>query len=220
MPQVLAAVGDLARAQPTDPQLGPATVVATDVEALPRSRNVIPDRVTVALDWRILPSQERDELLRQVERALAGRLTGVPEGWRVTVQLASERQTTWTGLETVRELLTPGFLMSLDHPVVRAAAAVVGRREGSGPARARPWTFATDGGWCAGVHGIPTVGFAPGEERHAHTNRERLDLDEARWAFGRYPGLVLAVMEALAVHLSREPRLAGAQDRPGGSAPV
>jgi hypothetical protein len=56
---------------------------------------------------------------------------------------------------------------------------------------------ATDGGWTCGVHGIPTIGFAPGEERYAHTNRERLDLEEARWSLERYPELVLAVQGAL-----------------------
>jgi hypothetical protein len=48
------------------------------------------------------------------------------------------------------------------------------------------------------VHGVPTVGFAPGEERFAHTNRERLDVEEARWAFGRYPSLIVALQRALA----------------------
>jgi hypothetical protein len=62
----------------------------------------------------------------------------------------------------------------------------------------RPWTFATDGGWTCGVHGIPTIGFAPGEERYAHTNRERLDLEEARWALERYPEMVVAIQDALA----------------------
>jgi len=47
------------------------------------------------------------------------------------------------------------------------------------------------------VRGIPTIGFAPGEERHAHTNTERLDLDEARWGYGRYLDLVPAVQRAV-----------------------
>ena len=91
-----------------------------------------------------------------------------------------------------------GFLISADHPVARAAAAAVGRREDpSTPAALRPWQFATDGGWSCTVHGIPTIGFAPGEESYAHTNRERLDLEEARWSLERYPGLIVAVQEAL-----------------------
>ncbi len=64
-------------------------------------------------------------------------------------------------------------------------------------AEIRPWTFATDGGWSCGVFGIPTLGFAPGEERFAHTNRERLDLEEARWAYSRHTELILGVQRAL-----------------------
>jgi acetylornithine deacetylase/succinyl-diaminopimelate desuccinylase-like protein len=87
--------------------------------------------------------------------------------------------------------------MDAKDPLVVAAAEAVGRQEGEGPARVRPWTFATDGGWSQGVFGIPTIGFAPGEERFAHTNRERLELDGARWAFLRYPRLILALQSVL-----------------------
>jgi acetylornithine deacetylase/succinyl-diaminopimelate desuccinylase-like protein len=87
--------------------------------------------------------------------------------------------------------------MRPDHPVVVAAAAAAGRRADRGAASVRPWQFATDGGWSCGIHGIPTVGFAPGEERYAHTNRERLDLDEARWAYERYPDVIAAVQGAV-----------------------
>lgn len=197
LPAVLAAVGDVAADQPEDAVLGSASLVATGVDVLPESRNVIPDRVTVALDWRVLPEQTHESLVRRMEEALTARLSPLPEGYEVTVHMAQERQATYTGIEATRDLYTPGFLMDPSHPVVQAAARAAGKREGDGPARVRPWTFATDGGWSCGVLGIPTLGFAPGEERYAHTNRERLDVEEARWAFQRYPQLILAVMEAL-----------------------
>ncbi|MDP2958000.1 MAG: M20/M25/M40 family metallo-hydrolase [Longimicrobiales bacterium] len=196
---VLAAVRGLAERQPSDPVLGTASVVATMLDVLPESRNVIPDRVVVALDWRILPGTADSVLLASLREALAAALPTVPPGFRVEARVATERQRTWTGLEEEKSLLTPGFLMAPDHPVVHAAAAAVGRRgDPSRPARVRPWTFATDGGWSSGVFGIPTVGFAPGEERFAHTNRERLDVEEARWTFNRHPELIAAVQLATA----------------------
>jgi putative selenium metabolism hydrolase len=191
---VLAAVRDLGLGQPSDPTLGPASVVSTMVDVRPESRNVIPDTVVVTLDWRILPDTREKELVGALRAALAHRVPALPDGFSVQARFAVLRQRTWTGVEEEWSLLTPGFLMPADHPVVRAAAAAVGRRDDpSAPARVRPWTFATDGGWSRGAFGIPTVGFAPGEERYAHTNRERLDVEEARWAFERYPGLVEAV---------------------------
>ncbi|UCC24415.1 MAG: M20/M25/M40 family metallo-hydrolase, partial [Gemmatimonadales bacterium] len=200
LPGALEAVERIARDQPEDPVLGTSSVAATMVDVLPESRNVIPDQVVLTLDWRILPGTTDEALMARVASELTrtlppGSLPGL--GW--SVRMASEHQRCFTGLAQDKNLLTPGFLMDPEHPVVKAAAGAVGRRGGGvGPATVRPWTFATDGGWSCGVHGIPTIGFAPGEERFAHTNRERLDLDEARWAFERYPRLIRAIQEALA----------------------
>ncbi|MGD8319139.1 MAG: M20/M25/M40 family metallo-hydrolase [Gemmatimonadota bacterium] len=195
---VLAAVHDLAEDQPSDPVLGRSSLAPTMLDVLPESRNVIPDKVVVALDWRILPGDEDASLLGRVREALARRLPVVPDGFTVEARMAREAQRTYTGLEKGRNLLTPGFLMAPDDPVILAAAAAVGKRDDvATPATIRPWTFATDGGWSCGVFGIPTLGFAPGEERFAHTNRERLDVEEARWAYDRYPRLIAAAQEAL-----------------------
>ncbi len=199
LPGVLTGVSRLAGRQASDPVLGPASLAPTDVRARPESPNVIPDEVTVVLDWRILPTDTEASLVERVEGAIAEALPSVPPGYSITCRLASERQTSHTGRSADRNLLTPGFLMEADHPVVTAAARAVGRRgDPDAPAHRRPWTFATDGGWTCGVFGIPTIGFAPGEERYAHTNRERLDVEEARWAFSRHPALILAVQEAVA----------------------
>lgn len=194
---VLTAVRELAEDQDSDPVVGRASVTATMVDVLPETRNVIPDKVVVTLDWRILPGDSDESLLDRVRAAIAVHLPTIPDGFVVKVVMATEHQRTYTGLEEDKNLLTPGFLMDTEDPIVQAAAAAVGQRsDARQPATVRPWAFATDGGWSRGVFGIPTVGFAPGEERYAHTNRERLDVEEARWAFERYPLLILAVQKA------------------------
>jgi succinyl-diaminopimelate desuccinylase len=199
LPAVIQALEDLGRHQQDDPILGRASLVPTMVDVLPQSRNVIPDQVVVTGDWRILPGDDDDSLLRRVREALDRHLPGVlPDGFSVEVRMAREVQTSFMGPTEQRALLTPGFLMDEQHPVVRAAARAVGRKSDPGiPALVRPWAFATDGGWSSGVFGIPTIGFAPGEERHAHTNTERLELEEARWAYDRYPELIRAIQAAL-----------------------
>jgi len=194
----LAAVRDLAATQPSDPVLGGASLVATMVDVRPETRNVIPDHVVVAIDWRVLPGATEEALLQHLRDSLSARVGAAPAelGWEVRV--ATEAQRTYTGVEAEWRLFSPGFLMSPEHPVVRAAASAVGLRSGgSGAALVRPWAFASDGGWSCGVHGIPTLGFAPGEERFAHTNRERLGIAEARWAFERYGHLVPGIQRTL-----------------------
>ena len=204
VPAILAGVRDLAARQGTDPVLGRSSVVATGIDAVPASLNVIPDRVTVTLDWRILPEDTEESLLERVRESLQPHLEradrplwpGAAES--VQVRTATELQRAYTGAQEERRIFSPGFLMDSADPIVTAAARAVGTRNGNGaPARVRPWTFATDGGWTCGVRGIPTIGFAPGEERYAHTNTERLDLEEARWGYGRYLKLVPAVQGAV-----------------------
>jgi succinyl-diaminopimelate desuccinylase len=197
LPPVLSALEELARNQKEDSVLGRGSLVATSIEVLPESRNVIPDEAVVVVDWRVLPGSTDDELITQLREAVGRYLPDPPEGMKIEVRMAREHQETYTGRRESRDLFTPGFLMKEDDPIVQAAAGAVGRRDGKGAAKIRPWTFATDGGWSCGVFGIPTLGFAPGEERFAHTNRERLDVEEARWAFSRYPGLILAVQSSL-----------------------
>lgn len=194
---VLTAVRDLEAAQPSDPVLGSSTAVATMIDVAPETRNVIPDRARVAVDWRILPGDTPERLVARVREAVRRRIPEVPEGFDIDVSIASVHQRTYTGFERARDMFSPGFLMDSDHPAIRAAAAAVGRRDAPDePAAIRPWRFATDGGWTCGVHGIPTIGFAPGEEHFAHTNRERMNVEELAWGLERYPPLVAALQRA------------------------
>lgn len=196
---VLAGVRDLEVGQPSDPVLGRGTAIATMVEVVPESRNVIPDRALVTVDWRVLPDDTPLRLLTRLRSALDARIKDLPEGLSYEVRIASVSQRTYTGFERSREMFSPGFLMDPEHPAIQAAARAVGRRDApEQPARIRPWRFATDGGWSCGVHGIPTVGFAPGEEHYAHTNRERIEVEELRWALERYPLLVDALQRSRA----------------------
>jgi len=197
LPAVLNALEDLAGRQEADPVLGRASLVPTGIDVLPESRNVIPDEAVVVVDWRVLPGSTDDVLVGQVQESIARHLPQVPSGMSLEVRMAKEHQQAYTGRGEVRDLYTPGFLMDSDDPIIVAAAQAVGKRDGSGAAEIRPWTFATDGGWSSGVFGIPTLGFAPGEERFAHTNRERWELEEARWAYSKHPELILAVQRAL-----------------------
>jgi acetylornithine deacetylase/succinyl-diaminopimelate desuccinylase-like protein len=54
-----------------------------------------------------------------------------------------------------------------------AARLATGRK-----ARCGVWSFSTNGVATAGLHGIPTIGFAPGKEELAHSSRECIDVDD------------------------------------------
>lgn len=192
LPALLPALAAFAGALPADVILGRSTLAPTEIETLPRSRNVIPDRARVALDWRTLPGLSAEGARDELAAFLRARVA-LPAGCELEVLAPAERQRAWTGVEQLQPMFSPGYLLSPEHPIVAAAAAAVGQGTGREPA-VRPWTFATDGGHTCGRHGIPTIGFAPGDEAYAHTNRERLALAQAEPIYGAYPGVVRAVM--------------------------
>ena len=194
LPRVIPALEQFAQGLDENEILGPSTAAPTALETQPRSRNVIPDRVRIVLDWRVLPGITRQDAVAAVERVVR-EVVPDPEPYAIHVRFATERQRTWTGRERERAMFTPGYVIDPEHPVVLAAVRAVASQTGRTPA-VRPWTFATDGGHSCGIHGIPTIGYAPGDERFAHTNRERLSLAEAERAFRAYPALVRAVGNA------------------------
>ena len=190
LPAVLTALTGFAATLEADPVLGRSTFVPTGVETEPASPNVIPDRVRVIVDWRVLPGTNAAEALEAVRSHLAA--VPLADGLSLDVRYSTVRQTTYTGRDTERNLFTHGYRLDEAHPVVLTARAAIADATGAAPTL-RPWTFATDGGRAADVHGIPTIGYGPGEERFAHTNRERLALDEMKHSFEAYPALIRAL---------------------------
>lgn len=195
LPLLLPVLKNFAAEQGSVPILGSATIAPTAIETLPRSRNVIPDLVRIVADWRILPGKTAEELAAELDGYLRARAQP-PEGWSFRVNYSVEPQQTYTGKTRDRRMFTPGFLMPARHVVVQTAVNTITEQTGRKP-QLRPWSFATDGGHTCGVHGIPTIGFAPGEERYAHTNRERLELKSARTCYDAYPHLMRAVQRAI-----------------------
>ncbi|HUF13599.1 MAG TPA: M20/M25/M40 family metallo-hydrolase [Longimicrobiales bacterium] len=192
LPAVLQSLRAFADTLGSDVVLGRSTFVPTSVEVEPASPNVIPDRVRVTVDWRVLPGVDAAGAVDAVRAHLAA--VDLPAGFVVDVRFATMRQTTYTGREMERQLFTPAYRLEDTHPVVRSARSAIAAATGREPV-VRPWTFATDGGHVCGRHGIPTIGYAPGEERYAHTNTERLALDQAREVFEAYPSLIRALCE-------------------------
>jgi putative selenium metabolism hydrolase len=194
MARVLPLIDAFGAELPGDALLGKSTLAPTEIQTLPASRNVIPDLARIIIDWRVLPGMTAESTASELDRFIRQHVE-VPQPYRIRVTFSHEPQRTWTGLGRDRRMFTPGFVMNPSHPVVQAAARAVQLGLNRSPA-VRPWTFATDGGHSCGVHGIPTIGFAPGEERYAHTNRERLELAAARAGYEVYPSVVAAVQAA------------------------
>ncbi|MBB6098369.1 acetylornithine deacetylase/succinyl-diaminopimelate desuccinylase-like protein [Deinobacterium chartae] len=151
---------------PTHPVVGRTTLSPTQVSGDSGSENLTCNTVSVVLDWR---ASESEQDMRATLNAL---LTDLPaEG---------ELAPLWTPKNT------PGFHIAPDHPLV----ATLLRHAGHLHPEPGIWNFATDGRYTF-AHGIPTVGFGPGDSRLAHTTREQVSLEELRLHAGVLGTLLL-----------------------------
>jgi acetylornithine deacetylase/succinyl-diaminopimelate desuccinylase-like protein len=77
--------------------------------------------------------------------------------------------------------------------VQRAFAGL--QRAGLAP-RVGAYRFCTNAAYCAGIAGIPTVGFGPAAEGDAHIADERLALGELLDAARGYAGIIASVLNS------------------------
>ncbi len=151
--QLEVAAGEL-RAHPI---LGPTSVSPTIIEVDTTSANVTPAWTRVLLDFRTAAESVNGL------QAFIARLAG-ESAYSLESPLASPDDP------------IAGFYTPPDSPLVAQARAAIGRGMGRDPELTN-YRFATDGRHFA-LFGLPVLGFAPGEERMAHTAGESISLDE------------------------------------------
>ena len=82
----------------------------------------------------------------------------------------------------------PAWALEESHPLVQGALAateaIFGQRAPTGK-----WNFSTNGTYWAGKAGIPSIGFGPGDEVHAHTVIDQVRLDDVVRATAFYAAL-------------------------------
>jgi succinyl-diaminopimelate desuccinylase len=205
LPAAIGALQRYAAQLDTHAVLPASTLVISAIETRPQNRNMVPEEVCVMLDWRILPGSCRKNM-----EHLRNFLNDELEGWfsrcrgfRIKVDEVVISQRAHTGLEWTRPVSTAAFLMDPTHPLIRTAVDLLRETTGRKPA-IRPWIFGTDGSYTGGVHSIPTIGYAPGDEACAHTNHERLNLSDAAETYRCYPALIAALHRTLATECSSE----------------
>jgi putative selenium metabolism hydrolase len=177
---------------PNDSTLGASTVAPTLYRTDQISPNVVPGHVYLTLDWRNIPQETPAEVVQKLQSLLDATLAG--SDLTATVAVTTTKLTTYTGLSVDFPSIFPSFLLPEAHPLVQAAhqslVEVLGRDDGI-----NIWRFATDGGHLM-MAGIPTVGFGPGDETLAHTNQERLNLDQMKESIAGYAAITLALGQA------------------------
>jgi len=163
MARVLAALerhaADLIR-RAAHPRLGTPTLSVGTI-AGGRDTNIVPDRCVISLDRRVLPGEDPDAVIAEIQRAVLDDL-GLDFPVEFVVDLAD------------RPMETPGGA-AVTRSLCAACDAVLGHSQ---VAAVR---YGTDASKFAAV-GIPSVVFGAGSIRQAHTVDEYVEIDQVRQA--------------------------------------
>ncbi len=179
---------DLLAAQlPSDPFLGSGTITVTHIESQAPSLNAIPDACLFYVDRRLTLGETPTRAQAQIEAVIER------EGIQASIEIAEYRVPSYAGYELCAREAFNAWALDRDHPLIRmlsdVAQAVVGQTPDVGH-----WPFSTDGVVSMGELGIPTIGFGPGDPRHAHTVDDQVRLHDVAQAAQAYALLAAALL--------------------------
>jgi putative selenium metabolism hydrolase len=181
---VIAGIRDLDPRLRSHDFLGKGTVTVTDMSVSTVSINAVPDQAAIFIDRRLTFGDTRESAVAEVRAILD--TTAQPGDLSLDILVWDEPS--YTGFKLALEKYFPAWALDESHPLVQAALAttqaVLGRRDPTGK-----WNFSTNGTYWAGRAGIPSIGFGPGDEVHAHTVIDQVRLDDVVDATAFYAAL-------------------------------
>lgn len=151
-----------------DKFLGKGSVTISEFVSGSPSLCAVADYAHLHLDRRLTWGETKESALNEVEK-IAKPLGG-------KVKLLVYEETAWTGLKYGMEKYFPTWKLKEEHPFVQTAKKTYETLWNSKP-KIDKWTFSTNGVTIRGKHGIPVIGFGPGNEELAHFPNEKVPIE-------------------------------------------
>ncbi|HRE47795.1 MAG TPA: YgeY family selenium metabolism-linked hydrolase [Aggregatilineales bacterium] len=153
-----------------DPFLGHAKITVTDMTVKTPSINAVPDEATIFIDRRMTFGETPEGALEQLRQIVGDR----PD---LKLDLLLYDEPSYTGFVFPLDKIFPSWALPADHPFVQAGQQTLTLLTGTAPESGK-WNFSTNGIYWMGKAGIPSIGFGPGDEVHAHTTMDQVKLDD------------------------------------------
>ncbi len=170
------------------PVVGKGVMALTDIVSDPYpAQSVVPSRCVATFERRLIPGETRDSveglLASACERARAD---------DTEVRLAELKFRTYKGEDWEGPKWFPAWVLEEEHPFLQASRrGLIGSGQSPGLAS---YQFCTNGAYSAGVAGVPTVGYGPSSEAHAHVIDESVSLEQLVRAEAGYRGIMREVL--------------------------
>ncbi|PLW93533.1 MAG: YgeY family selenium metabolism-linked hydrolase [Marinilabiliales bacterium] len=167
-----------------DEFLGKGSVTISEIVSGSPSLCAVADFARFHLDRRLTWGETKESAVKEVQDAVNN-----PES---KVEVLHYDGVAFTGKKYGMEKYYPTWKMPEDHPAVQCGVETFTNLFGKAPLVDK-WTFSTNGVVINGIHGIPIIGFGPGNEVLAHAPNEKTpisDLEAASAFYALYANLI------------------------------
>jgi putative selenium metabolism hydrolase len=174
-----------------EPFLGKGTVTISEIRSTSPSLCAVADSSVIHLDRRLAVTDTIDSALREIR--------DLPSVTKSDAEVVVLNYTTpsWRGLSYPTQKHYPTWLLPEAHPLLEAGVETYESLFGEKPQVGR-WVFSTNGVAVMGMHGVPCIGFGPGNEIYAHMATEQIPVEHlvkaSAW-YAAFPGMYLSVTE-------------------------
>ena len=173
-----------------DPFLGKGSCTISAIRSTSPSLCAVADSATIHVDRRLTHGETWEGAVRQLEALESVKQAGA------TVSVLDYAVPSYTGLVYPTKKFYPTWLMSEDHPAVRAGVRAAEQAIGKQPVVGK-WGFSTNGIATCGMFGVPTIGFGPSDEVWAHSPDDQCPVEHLTLAarfYAAFPRLYLETM--------------------------
>ncbi len=168
-----------------EPFLGKGTVTIAEIRSTSPSLCAVADSATIHLDRRLAATDTLESAVREIAELPSVRAAGAE------VVVLDYAVPSWRGLTYPTRKYYPTWLLAEDHPLLQVGIGTYEELFGEAPEVGR-WVFSTNGVAVMGMHGIPCIGFGPGNEVFAHMATEQIPVEHLVKASAWYAAFPLA----------------------------
>ncbi len=175
-------------ADDADAFLGKGSVTISEIRSTSPSLCAVADSCTIHLDRRLTRGETLERAVAQVEA-----LESVKRA-EATVGVLDYARASYTGLTYPTKKYYPTWTVEADHPAVTAGVEAATAALGRAPVVGK-WVFSTNAVATGGMCGIPSVGFGPANEVHAHAPDDQCPVEHLTLAamfYAQFPGCYVA----------------------------
>ena len=155
---------------PTHEFLGQGRITVTRVSSVSPSDNAVPDECRIFIDRRVTFGETKEDIIESIKALIPAEHK---DDFEVHELLYTDPS--HTGAVFEYEKYFPAWALEEDDPFIVAGQETIKALWGE----TRPvskWDFSTNGNYWRGKAGIPSLGFAPGDEIYAHAVNEHVPL--------------------------------------------